>query len=242
MTEVARWLREIGLSQYVDLFERRSIDFESLKSITVEDMKELGVPPAPAQVILREIALHAPASAASSVRPLSLPPDTAERRQLTIMFCDLVNSVPLSTRLDPEDLRDVIAAYHRTCAQSVRRYNGFVARYMGDGILIYFGYPAAHEDDAERAVRAGLELVDAVAKLNNSVDPFTDLDIRVRVGIATGLVVVGDEIAENVEDKGAIAGRRSISPPGCRHWPSPTLSSPRPRRGSSRQRGSNIAT
>jgi class 3 adenylate cyclase len=206
MTEVARWLREMGLSQYVDLFDRRSIDFESLRSLTEQDLKALGLPPAPSQVILREIELLASASAASVARPLSLPPDTAERRQLTIMFCDLVNSVALSTRLDPEDLRDVIAAYHRTCARSVRRYNGFVARYMGDGILIYFGYPAAHEDDAERAVRAGLELVDAVAKLNNSMDPFTDLNLRVRVGIATGLVVVGDEIAENVSEKDAIAG------------------------------------
>jgi class 3 adenylate cyclase/tetratricopeptide (TPR) repeat protein len=207
MTEVGRWLREIGLSQHADLFDRRSIDFESLRSLTEQDLKELGLPPAPSQALLREIKLLASAASAASVaRPLSLPPDTAERRQLTIMFCDLVNSVALSTRFDPEDLRDIIAAYHRTCAQTVRRYNGFIARYMGDGILIYFGYPAANEDDAERAVRAGLELVDAVVKLNNSMNPFTDLNLQVRVGIATGLVVVGDEIAENVLDKDAITG------------------------------------
>jgi class 3 adenylate cyclase/tetratricopeptide (TPR) repeat protein len=206
MTEVARWLREIGLTRYVDLFHRRSIDFESLKTFSEQDLEELGLPPAPSRLIRREIDLLAAAPAAAVAESLPLPPDTAERRQLTIMFCDLVNSVPLSTRLDPEDLRDVIAAYHQTCTQSVRRYNGFVARYMGDGMLIYFGYPAAHEDDAERAVRAGLEIVDAVAKLNNSMDPFTDLNLRVRVGVATGLVVVGDEIAENVSDKDSIAG------------------------------------
>src|SRR6267378_4506133 len=99
----------------------------------------------------------------------------AERRQLTIMFCDLIDSVGLSTRLDPEDLRDVIGAYYRACARSIDQYGGYVARYLGDGVLIYFGYPEAHEDDAGRAVRAALDLVQTVAKLNDELEPFPDL-------------------------------------------------------------------
>ena len=132
--------------------------------------------------------------------------ERAERRQLTIMFCDLVDSVDLSTRLDPEDLRDVIAAYHRACARSIDQYNGYVASYAGDGILIYFGYPEAHEDDAERAVRAALDLVPAVAGLNDELGSFPDVDLRVRIGVATGLVVVGDERSGVIEEMGAVTG------------------------------------
>ena len=132
--------------------------------------------------------------------------ERAERRQLTIMFCDLVDSVGLSTRLDPEDLRDVIGAYHRACARSVDQYSGYVARYLGDGVLIYFGYPEAHEDDAGRAVRAALNLVQTVARLNDELEPFPDLDLRVRVGIATGLVVVGDEPSGVIAEIGVVTG------------------------------------
>jgi class 3 adenylate cyclase len=130
----------------------------------------------------------------------------AERRQLTIMFCDLVDSVVLSTRLDPEDLRDVIGAYYRACARSVEQYNGYVARYLGDGVLIYFGYPEAHEDDAGRAVRAALELVQTIARLPNELESFPDLDLRVRIGVATGLVVVGDERSGVIAEMGAVTG------------------------------------
>jgi class 3 adenylate cyclase len=130
----------------------------------------------------------------------------AERRQLTIMFCDLVDSVGLSTRLDPEDLRDVIGAYHRACARSIDQYNGYVARYLGDGVLIYFGYPEAHEDDAGRAVRAALDLVQMVARLNDELEPFPDLDLRVRIGVATGLVVVGDERSGVIAEMGGVTG------------------------------------
>jgi class 3 adenylate cyclase/tetratricopeptide (TPR) repeat protein len=122
------------------------------------------------------------------------------------MFCDMVDSVRLSTRLDPEDLRDLIAAYQYTCAQAVELHNGYIARYLGDGILAYFGYPAANEDDAERAARAGLELLEAVTKLNRGMVSPEHLDLRIRVGIATGLVVVGDDSPENVSKKDAIAG------------------------------------
>jgi class 3 adenylate cyclase/tetratricopeptide (TPR) repeat protein len=131
----------------------------------------------------------------STVSALS---DRAERRQLTILFCDLVDSVGLSIRLDPEDLRDLLAAYRQGCARSIKRYDGYVARYVGDGILAYFGYPVAHEDDAERALSAGLELVSAVGRLG--------LDIKVRVGIATGLVVVGDAVSEGKSDRHGVVG------------------------------------
>jgi class 3 adenylate cyclase/tetratricopeptide (TPR) repeat protein len=130
--------------------------------------------------------------------------DRAERRQLTILFCDLVDSVALSTRLDPEDLRDFIAAYQQACALSVEPYNGYLARFVGDGVLIYFGYPVAFEDSAERAVRAGLQLVSAVAKLG--AEQFAELDAKVRVGIATGLVVVGDAIAGGPADRDGVVG------------------------------------
>jgi class 3 adenylate cyclase len=130
----------------------------------------------------------------------------AERRQITIMFCDLVNSAKLSGQLDPEDLRDVIGAYQQACAESIRRYDGFVARYVGDGLLICFGYPIAHEDDAERSVRAGFEVIDAVSSLNEKLGALPEMKLRVRVGIATGLVVVGDLIADGVLDKDAIVG------------------------------------
>jgi class 3 adenylate cyclase len=129
----------------------------------------------------------------------------AERRQLTIMFCDLVDSVGLSIRLDPEDLRDVIAAYQHACAHSIQQYAGYIARYVGDGVLIYFGYPEAHEDDAERAVRAALEVVQTVAQLNNDLSSFPDVELQVRIGVATGVVVVGDERSVVIEEMGGIA-------------------------------------
>src|SRR5439155_4328861 len=113
----------------------------------------------------------------------------AERRQPTAMFCDLVDSTVLSSRLDPDDLREVIAAYHRAVAEVVAGFDGFVAKYMGDGVLVYFGYPRAHEDDAERAVRAGLGIVEAVTRRD-----VKSAQLQARVGIATGLVVVGDLI------------------------------------------------
>jgi predicted ATPase/class 3 adenylate cyclase len=130
-----------------------------------------------------------------------LGPASAERRQLTVMFCDLVGSTALASRLDPEDLRDVIGAYHHCVAETVRRFDGFVAKYMGDGVLVYFGYPAAHEDDAERAVRASLTLVDAVGHLPAPEEP-----LRVRIGVATGLVVVGDLIGAGAAQEQAVVG------------------------------------
>jgi class 3 adenylate cyclase len=125
----------------------------------------------------------------------------AERRQLTVMFSDLVGSTELSSRLDPEDLREVIAAYHGAVAEVVRSFDGFVAKYMGDGVLVYFGYPRAHEDDAERAVRAGLGLIEAVGRLD-----VKSVKLQARVGIATGLVVVGDLIGEGSAQEQSVVG------------------------------------
>jgi len=135
--------------------------------------------------------------------------ERAERRQLTIMFCDLVDSVGLSTRLDPEDLHDVTAAYQRACRRSIAQYSGYIARYLGDGVLIYFGYPEAHEDDAARAVLAALDVVQTVAALNKELGTSPDVNLQVRIGIATGLVVVGDERPGGVDDMGGIV----------RNWP-----------------------
>src|SRR4029453_8407099 len=128
--------------------------------------------------------------------------NTAERHQLTVMFCGLVGWTALSTRIDPEDMRDIIGAYHRCCAEVIAKAAGFVARYMGDGVLAYFGYPQAHENDSERAVRAGMELIAAVTKL----DVGAETALRVRVGIATGLVVVGDLIGEGASREHEVVG------------------------------------
>src|SRR5262249_12801021 len=128
------------------------------------------------------------------------PQDTAERRQVTVMFSDLVGSTSLSARMDPEDMREVISAYQTCVTETVRRFGGFVAKYMGDGVLIYFGYPQAHEDDAERAVRAGLALIDAVAALP-APEP-----LQVRVGAATGTVVVGDLVGSGEAQERGIVG------------------------------------
>ena len=146
---------------------------------------------------------HAERPAAPAV--VAVPSD-AERRQLTVMFCDLVGSTALSTGMDPEDLRDVIASYQSRCSAAIRRYGGFVAKYMGDGILVYFGYPRAHEDEAERSVRAGLDIVDAMVELNATVPRPPGVELAVRIGIATGPVIVGDQIGEGTASETAVVG------------------------------------
>jgi class 3 adenylate cyclase len=145
-----------------------------------------------------------PAPAAAPAATAAAP--EAERRQLTVMFCDLVGSTALSTGMDPEDLRDVIASYQSRCSAVIRRYDGFVAKYMGDGILVYFGYPRAHEDEAERSVRAGLDIVKAMAELNAAVRRPPGVELAVRIGIATGPVIVGDQIGEGTASETAVVG------------------------------------
>ena len=204
------WLRSLGLERYEGAFRENEIDETVLPSLTAEDLKELGVGiVGHRRKLLDAIAAlrtdtdgKAPSAeaATTSSAPSVAPEDPAERRQVTVMFSDLVGSTALSARMDPEDLREVISAYQKCVAETVQRFGGFVAKYMGDGVLIYFGYPQAHEDDAERAVRAGLELVAAVTALKVTVP------LQTRVGIATGLVVVGDLIGSGAAQERGIVG------------------------------------
>jgi class 3 adenylate cyclase len=166
--DIEEWLQGLGLERYVSAFRDNEIDWEVLPQLTSEDLREIGVAPiGHRRKLLDAIAtlgaseLTSAVTAAVSVASVRADP---ERRQLTVMFCDLVGST-LSTRFDPEDLRELIAHYHRVVADTVGHFDGFVAKYMGDGVLIYFGYPQAHEDDAERAVRAGLGVIEAVGGL-----------------------------------------------------------------------------
>src|SRR5712671_7292226 len=158
--DVGEWLRTLGLERYVPAFRENEIDERVLPSLTAEDLKDLGVTLVGHRRRLLDaiaaLGVAAPAAAVTTAPRDAPAPAEAERRQLTVMFCDLVGSTALSARLAPEELREVIAAYHRAVAEIVTRSNGFVSRYMGDGVLVYFGFPQAHEDDAEQAVRAGL--------------------------------------------------------------------------------------
>jgi class 3 adenylate cyclase/predicted ATPase len=205
MQQIAEWLEKLGMSEYAELFVANRIDLSVLPELTDQDLKELGIVLGDRRKILRAIAGHkssetiAPNPESQAVN-VARPQDAAERRQVTVMFSDLVGSTALSARMDPEDLREVISAYQKCVAATVQRYGGFIAKYMGDGVLVYFGYPQAHEDDAERAVRAGLELVAAVGALK------THATLQTRVGIATGLVVVGDLIGSGASQEQAIVG------------------------------------
>ena len=203
--EITNWLRGLGLGQYAELFRDNDIDGEILCGMTAEDLKELGISSfGHRRRLLAAIAAlgaEAPAAAGTAVSRDAPVPAEAERRQLTVMFCDLVGSTALSSRLDPEDLREVIAAYHRAVTEVVAGFDGFVAKYMGDGVLIYFGYPQAHEDDAERAVRAGLGVIEAVGRLD-----VRSVGLQARVGIATGLVVVGDLIGHGSAQEQSVVG------------------------------------
>src|ERR1700758_4439757 len=189
MSEVRKWLDTIGLAQYADAFETNDLDIDLLGQVDDQLLKDIGVSSAGHRLRIRN-AVAKLSQQEKIVSCLGAATDAAsapaERRQVTVMFSDLVGSTALSARMDPEDLREVISAYQKCVAETVERFGGFVAKYMGDGVLIYFGYPQAHEDDAERAVRAGLELVAAVSGLK------THALLQTRVGIATGLVVVGD--------------------------------------------------
>ena len=203
MQQIADWLEKLGMSEYAQRFAENGIELRVLPDLTDQDLKDLvsrsGIggkccAPSPSLPCVR--------SRHRRSLPLTepKPQEAAERRQVTVMFSDLVGSTALSARMDPEDLREVISAYQKCVAETVQRFGGFVAKYMGDGVLVYFGYPQAHEDDAERAVRAGLELVAAVGALK------THAPLQTRVGIATGLVVVGDLIGSGASQEQAIVG------------------------------------
>jgi class 3 adenylate cyclase len=207
--DFAAWLRELGLDQYERAFLDNAIDADVLPTLTVDDLKDIGV----TVVGHRRKLLNAIATLREPERPTGGEPISppalsadgraeAERRQLTVLLCDLVGSTTLSARLDPEDMSAVMRAYQESCAEVVRRWDGHLAKYMGDGVLAYFGWPQAHEDDAERAVRAGLELAAAVGRLKSG----DDTPLAARVGIATGLVMVGELIGEGAAQEEAVVG------------------------------------
>jgi class 3 adenylate cyclase/predicted ATPase len=201
--EIAEWLDKLGMSEYAQRFAENGISVAALHHLTDQDLKDIGVLLGHRRLMLAAIR---ELSGESSVAPKTVPTgeakvqDTAERRQVTVMFSDLVGSTALSARMDPEDLREIISTYQKSVAETVGRFGGFVAKYMGDGVLVYFGYPQAHEDDAERAVKAGLELIHAVGGLKSSAS------LQIRVGIATGLVIVGDLIGSGEAQERGIVG------------------------------------
>ena len=198
MQTIAEWLASIGLAEYAQRFAENYIDPSVL---TDQDLKDLGIPLGHRKKMLRAIVeLQGASKPQTAVEPAAQ--DHAERRHITVMFCDLVGSTALSVRLDPEDMREVMALFLGRIAEVIGGYQGVVARYMGDGVLAYFGYPQAHEDDAEQAVRAGLALVDAVPNLHTG----GDAPLQARVGIATGVTVVGDLIGEGISREQTVVG------------------------------------
>ena len=227
--DVGDWLRSLGLGQYEDVFRDNGVDGAVLPKLTIDDLKELGVVGVGHR--RKIIAAIEELNGSSSVWPEAVRPattisaapppsaDAAERRQLTVMFCDLVGSTALSVRLDPEDMREVIRAYQDACSAVVARYDGFVAKFMGDGVLAYFGFPRAHEDDAARAVHAGLELAEVVAGLKTPARE----KLAARIGVATGIVVVGDFVGQGSAREQAVVGEtpnlaarlQASAEPGC---------------------------
>jgi class 3 adenylate cyclase/tetratricopeptide (TPR) repeat protein len=208
--DVGGWLRDLGLGRYERAFIENAIDSDVLPELTEGDLKNLGIPLGHRKRLIKAIRAMSAGSPSAFVTS-AVGPDaqsgqlgvaSAERRHLTVMICDLVGSTALSARLDPEDMRTVMDAYHAVCARIVQGYDGFVGDFRGDGILAYFGYPRAHEDDAERTLRAGLDIVAAVAQLDTrAAEP-----LAVRIGIATGVVVVGDLSREGALREHAVVG------------------------------------
>jgi class 3 adenylate cyclase/predicted ATPase len=212
MPQIADWLEKLGMSEYTECFAQNDIDFTILSELADQDLEKIGVASlGHRRKLLRAIAnlegvLDNASPTSKAAGRTATPKNIAERRQVTVMFSDLVGSTALSARMDPEDLREVISAYQKCVVETVDRFGGFVAKYMGDGVLVYFGYPQAHEDDADRAVRAGLELVAAVSAIKTSVL------LQTRVGIATGLVVVGDLIGSGeAQERGIIGDTPNLS-------------------------------
>src|SRR6185369_348899 len=198
MQRISDWLGKLALEQYALRFTENGIDLDVLPELTDQDFDRLGVLLGHRRKMLRAIAeLNQSELVAEPARQ-----HDAERRHVTVMFCDLVGSTALSTRLDPEDMWEVIRAYRAACARVIATYDGVIARFVGDGILAYFGYPLAHEDDAERAVRAGLDIIAAIGPLETHAKQ----RVEVRIAIASGLVVVGDLISGGASEQQAMVG------------------------------------
>jgi class 3 adenylate cyclase len=182
--ELKQFLEQHGLGKYTQELAENAIGLDVLPDLSDSDLKEIGLPLGDRKrLLMAALQLEEPARRKSELT--TSPKTEAERRQLTVMFCDLVGSTALSHQLDPEDLRDVNRAYQDACKAAIERYEGFVARYMGDGVLVYFGYPQAHEDDAERAIHSGLSVIDAMNELNETFSDKLEIELGVRVGIAT---------------------------------------------------------
>ncbi len=211
MKAFADWLREIELERYAAVFADNDIDFSVVHKLTEADLRELGVTLGHRKKFLAardSLVSNQAAETPTLISPPASSPnqiDSGERRQLTVMFCDLVGSTALSEKLDPEELRALLHDYRTRCGEVIARYEGFVARYVGDGILTYFGWPKAHEEDAERALRAALEIVQAV-KRASSTEP-----LSVRIGIATGPVVVGEQAGVGEQSKLAIGSTPNLA-------------------------------
>jgi len=207
MRRIDQWLEQLGLGRYAATFAENDIDLDVVADLTDEDLVALGVTLGHRKKLLRAIAALAEAGpeAVSAPTPPARTIAISERRQLTVMFCDLVGSTELSTRLDPEDLRDIMQRFQESCVEVITRFGGHIGNYIGDGILAYFGYPRAHEDDAQRAVRAGLGMIEAIAALKDA-GPQPGLELAIRIGINTGLVVVGDIGTGEARDEMAVVG------------------------------------
>lgn len=198
MAGISDWLTQQGLEKYSAVFAEHEITFEVLASLTESDIDRLGLPTGPRRRLIVAIQALAPVTRAQSFVPHSPPTANpsliahdAERRQLTVMFCDMVGSTERAQHLDPEQLRELMHAYYQSCREVIARYSGHVAQYWGDGLMVYFGWPSAHEDDAERGVRAALEIVDAVKEV------IAEPPVMVRIGVATGTVVVGQALSDD---------------------------------------------
>src|SRR6185369_8221798 len=235
MVELAPFLRNLGLSQYTGTFADNDIDGAALLELEEAHLKVLGLSLGHRVRLMKAIvelrmANGTPAPVVGDVGKIAMPPaevrgaasqssTDGERRQLTVMFADLVGSTELAARADPEDVRDVMRAYQDACAGSIARYDGYLAKYLGDGVLAYFGYPHAHEDAAERAVRAARDIVQAIGRLV----PISGHRLSVRVGIATGMVVVGAVAAPDGASELSAIGTLPTWRRDCRRWPNPTL-------------------
>lgn len=214
---VSAWLESLGLEHYRDVFQQNAITWDVLPELTDEDLTSLGVLLGHRKKLLRAIGQLSQGSGLDQAQSVAIPASTArtpptfvrdqaERRQLTVMFCDLVGSTALARRLDPEDVQEVIRRFLDACSRAVGQFNGYVAKYMGDGLLVYFGYPHAHEHDAERAIHAGLAILDLVKTSSRDDSSSQESEIAVRVGIATGKVIVGEIIGEEMAKERSVFG------------------------------------
>ena len=216
MTEIREWLEELGLGRYADAFEAEEITSADVPNLSDAMLKDLGLPMGPRSRVLtaaKQRGGSAPSrrpaakdKSASAAQELADPQREAERRQLTVMFCDMVGSTALSERLDPEDLREVMRAFQDACAGAVARLDGYIAQTLGDGMMVYFGFPRAHEDDAHRAIRAGLDIIESVKVLSERLSDENSVSLSVRLGVHTGMVVAGEVGGADTRADMAIVG------------------------------------